>query len=88
MKYNGRVAILGINQGESADIIRDFGNRQSIDYPLLVDENNDVNLRYTINSLPTTIFVGPDGVVDEVVVGIVSQAVLQDRIEGLLAKTP
>lgn len=86
MKYNGRVAILGVNQGESVATIRDFGARQNIGYPLLVDEDNDVNLRYTVNSLPTTIFVDGDGVVREVVVGIVTQAVLEDRLESLLAE--
>jgi cytochrome c biogenesis protein CcmG, thiol:disulfide interchange protein DsbE len=86
MKYNGRATILGINQGESAATITEFGLRQGVGYPLLVDDNNDVNLAYAINSLPTTIFVDGEGVVREVVVGIVSQAVLEDRIEGLLAE--
>lgn len=86
MKYNGRAAILGVNQGESAATIRDFNTRQPVNYPLLVDEDNDVNLRYTINSLPTTIFIDADGVVREVVVGVVTQAVLEDRLESLLAE--
>ncbi|MCB8987704.1 MAG: redoxin domain-containing protein [Ardenticatenaceae bacterium] len=86
MKFNGRVAILGVNQGESVATIRDFGARQDIGYPLLVDEDNDINLRYTINSLPTTIFIDADGVVREVVVGVVTQAVLEDRLESMLAE--
>ena len=77
-----------INQGESLATVRDFGARQAIGYPLLVDDDNDVNLRYTINSLPTTIFVDADGVVREVIVGVVSQAVLEDRISSLLAEKP
>ncbi len=83
-KYNGQAAVIGVNQGESADIVQDFGVRQNISYPLLVDDNNDVNLDYNVNSLPTTIFIDPDGVVQEVVVGIVNQAVLEDRIEEMM----
>ncbi|PIE79644.1 MAG: hypothetical protein CSA11_11055 [Chloroflexi bacterium] len=83
-KYNGQAAVLGINQGESGDIVQDFGVRQHISYPLLVDDDNHVNLDYNVNSLPTTIFINPDGVVQEVVVGIVHQAVLEDRIEGMM----
>lgn len=88
MKFNGRATILGVNQGESATTVRDFGLKQSIGYPLLVDEDNAVNLRYTINSLPTTIFVDADGVVREVIVGAISQAVLEDRVSNLLTKGP
>ncbi|MBK8985519.1 MAG: TlpA family protein disulfide reductase [Chloroflexi bacterium] len=88
MKFNGRATILGVNQGESLTTVRDFATRQAIGYPLLVDDDNDVNLRYTINSLPTTIFVDADGVVREVIVGVVSQAVLEDRISSLLAEKP
>jgi peroxiredoxin len=84
MKYNGKTAVIGVNQGESADTVQEFGVRQAISYPLLVDDDNTVNLDYNINSLPTTIFIDADGVVQEVIVGIVNQAVLEDRIEGMM----
>ncbi len=84
MKYNGKTAVIGVNQGESANIVQEFGVRQAISYPLLVDDDNTVNLAYNIHSLPTTIFIDPDGVVQEVIVGIVNQAVLEDRIEGMM----
>lgn len=84
MKYNGKTAVIGVNQGETAKIVQEFGVRQAISYPLLVDNDNSVNLSYNINSLPTTIFINADGVVQEVIVGIVSQAVLEDRIEGMM----
>ena len=85
-KYNGRAAIIGVNQGESANVVTDFGNEFLITYPLLVDDENEVNHLYNINSLPTTIFIGADGVVQEVLVGTISQAVLEDRIESLLTE--
>jgi len=85
MKYNGQAAVIGVNQGESVEIVRDFGVRQGISYPLLVDDDNRVNLDYNVNSLPTTIFIDADGVVQEVIVGIVNQAVLEDRVEGMMA---
>ena len=87
MKYNGRSTIIGINQGESAGIITDFGNEFGITYPLLVDDDNAINHMYTINSLPTTVFIDANGVVREVQIGILTQAVLEDRIEMLLAES-
>lgn len=86
MKYNGRAAIIGVNQGEDPATVTDFGNEFAITYPLLVDQDNDVNRTYNVNSLPTTIFIDAGGVVREVNVGILTQAVLEDRIENLLAE--
>ncbi|MCZ7668047.1 MAG: TlpA family protein disulfide reductase [Chloroflexi bacterium] len=77
MKYNGQAAVIGVNQGGPADVVRDFGIRQGISYPLLVDADNRVNLDYKVFNLPTTIFIDADGVVREVIIGVVNQAVLE-----------
>ncbi len=84
MRYNGRVAFLGVNQGEDAATVTNFGNQFNITYPLLVDQSNEINRLYNVRGLPTTIFIDGNGVVREVVVGIISQAVLEDRIQGML----
>lgn len=86
MKYNGRSAIIGVNQGESAATVTDFGNEFGITYPLLVDSDNMINRLYTINSLPTTVFIDANGIVREVQIGILNQAVLEDRIGELLVE--
>lgn len=82
--YNGRVAFIGINQGEDFSTITDFGNEYNVTYPLLMDPDNLVNRTYEVNSLPTTVFVDQNGIVREVVIGILSEAVLQSRIESML----
>lgn len=87
MKYNGRSAIIGVNQGEDPATITDFGSEFSITYPLLVDQDSAVNRSYNVTGLPTTIFIDDGGVVREVHVGILNQAVLEDRIEALLAQS-
>lgn len=84
LKYNGRVAILGVNQGESNSVITDFGAEFNVTYPLLNDQEQIINSNYQVNSLPTTIFIDADGVVREVQIGILTQAVLENRIEQLL----
>lgn len=86
VKYNGRATVLGVDQGEPQSIVSDFGNALSITYPLLVDQDNSVNRNYGVAALPTTIFIDGEGVVREVFTGIVSQAVLEDRIERLIAE--
>jgi peroxiredoxin len=83
-KYDGRAAVLGINQAESAETIIDYATRNGLSYPLLVDRDMKVNNLYGVLNLPTTIFIDKNGVVREVLVGTISQAVLEDRIEQLL----
>ena len=82
--YDGRAAILGLNQAESTAIIGDFARAHGLSYPLLVDEDMTVNHLYGVLNLPTTIFIDKNGVVREVLIGTISQAVLEDRIDALL----
>lgn len=86
VKYNGQATILGVDQGEPLSVVADFGSLMGVTYPLLLDADNSVNREYGVSALPTTVFVGPDGVIREVYSGIVNGAVLQDRIERLLSE--
>ncbi|WP_420641431.1 TlpA family protein disulfide reductase [Candidatus Leptofilum sp.] len=86
VRYNGSVAFLGINQGEDWPTITEFGNEYNVSYPLLIDPENRVTRLYEVNSLPTTIFIDQNGVVREVIIGILSEAVLQSRVEAMLAE--
>lgn len=84
LKYKNRVAIIGINQGESEETVVDFGQQFNITYPLLYDPDDQVNQSYLVKSLPTTVFISSDGIVQEIVIGSMSQAVLEERIERLV----
>jgi thiol-disulfide isomerase/thioredoxin len=52
VRYNGRVAFIGINQGEDWPTITGFGDEYNVTYPLLIDPDNHVNRLYEVNSLP------------------------------------
>jgi thiol-disulfide isomerase/thioredoxin len=84
LKYADRAAILGINQAESAETIERFAQTTAVTYPLLVDEDQIINKDYAVSNLPTTIFVDAKGVIREVFVGTMNQAVLEDKIKSLL----
>ncbi|WP_420628580.1 TlpA family protein disulfide reductase [Candidatus Leptofilum sp.] len=86
VRYNGRAAFIGINQGEDWSTITEFGNEYNVSYPLLFDPDNRVSRLYEVNSLPTTVFIDQHGVVREVVIGILSEAVLQSRVEAMLSE--
>jgi thiol-disulfide isomerase/thioredoxin len=84
LKFADRAAVVGINQAEPADTIERFRQNTGVTYPLLVDEDWVVNNKYGVSNLPTTIFVDAQGVVREVFVGAMNQAVLEDKLNGLL----
>jgi peroxiredoxin len=84
--YNGRAAIIGINQGEARKNVTDFAAEYRITYPLLLDTDQQISQLYEVRGLPTTLFIDANGTVREVVIGAVTEAVLQDRIESLLAE--
>ncbi|MCL4261933.1 MAG: TlpA family protein disulfide reductase [Anaerolineae bacterium] len=86
VQYNGRATILGVNQGEAARNVADFGAEYRISYPLLLDTDQEISRLYEVRGLPTTLFIDANGIVREVVIGTVTEAVLQDRVERLLAE--
>jgi peroxiredoxin len=85
LTYRGRAAILGINQGEPAEAVAEFGGRMALSYPLLPDPTSQVSHLYGVTALPTTVFVDSRGVVREVFLGILNEALLEDRVERLLS---
>jgi cytochrome c biogenesis protein CcmG/thiol:disulfide interchange protein DsbE len=86
-KYNGQAVVLGVDQGEPLSVVGDFGAALGITYPLLLDSDNSVSRDYGVAALPKTVFIDSDGVIREMFTGIVNRAVLQDRIEKLLAES-
>ncbi|HRQ37681.1 MAG TPA: TlpA family protein disulfide reductase [Chloroflexota bacterium] len=86
VQYNGRAAIIGVNQGEAAKNVADFGAEYRITYPLLLDTDQQISRLYEVRGLPTTLFIDTNGIVREVIMGAITPAVLQDRVERLLAE--
>jgi cytochrome c biogenesis protein CcmG, thiol:disulfide interchange protein DsbE len=86
VKYDGRVAVIGVDQGESLSLVSDFAAGFRISYPLLLDVDSRINQQYGVTSLPTTLFIDSHGIIRETFSGIINAAVLQDRIERLLAE--
>ena len=84
VKYNGQVAIVGVDDGETVAKVAPFANEVGITYPLPIDEQSLVSRRYNVNSLPSTFFIDAEGVIQKVHIGLISQAVLESQIEQLL----
>ncbi len=85
-KYNGQASIVGVDQGEPLSVVADFAASFGMTYPLMLDTELVVSRQYGVVALPQTYFIDADGVIREVYTGIINRAVLEDRIEKLLAE--
>jgi len=83
-KYNGQVVVLGVDDGEPRTTVAPFVTEMGMTYPVPLDSESVVSRRYRVNSLPSTYFIGRDGLVQHVHIGIINQAVLEAQIEALL----
>ncbi len=78
------LAVNATNQDTYAGIAP-FIEEYGLTFPILLDSSDEAGSLYQVRSLPTTIFIGRDGVIRKIVVGgPMSKALLQSRIEELL----
>ena len=79
--------VLAVNmtyQDNQLDIMP-FVADQGLTFPILLDETGDMANAYQLNSLPSSYFIGRDGVINEVVIGgPMAEALLRTRIEDIL----
>jgi thiol-disulfide isomerase/thioredoxin len=81
------LAVLAINlsdQEGSAKDIRTFQTEFQMPFPVLLDNKGKARKLYRLRGVPTSVFVGSDGVVRAVHPGPISEAVLQQRLAEIL----
>ena len=79
------LTVLAVNQQERASRVRAFVEELGLTFPVLLDRNGTVGARYRLRALPTTFFIGRDGVIRDVVLGgPMSEALIASKVSGLL----
>lgn len=86
------VAFVGVDTEDEVAEARRFVGQYHVDYPVVVSSNDRLMTAYAILGLPTTIFVGPDGVIrDREVGGFIGpdgEKTLVARLDRLLRTSP
>jgi hypothetical protein len=77
------VQLVLINEGESADVARNFLTQIHVGQAALLDSNLDVGRAYAVHALPTTVFVKADGTIDRVQIGQLNERVLAAELSNL-----
>ena len=85
------LVVLGVNttnqdsEADAAAFVREYG----LTFPIPLDRDGSVSVRYALRGLPTTFFIDRKGIIRSVVVGgPMSEAVIRSNVEDLLKKTP
>lgn len=75
--------VLTVNQGDSAEQVSEFFDEVGLTLPALLDSDSDVGTAYGAFFLPTTVIVGPDGVVAAVHRGMIDREQLDDYLAAI-----
>lgn len=89
-ELGGRVTFIGVNDGESLETARQFAYEVTeVSYLVLLDPTKSMtDGPYPLVGRPTTFFIGADGIIKELRVGIVQLDDLRRLASGLLGEDP
>ncbi len=81
------LVVLGVNstfQDTEADA-RSFVKNLGLTFPILFDRDGAISQRYKLQGLPTSYFVGRDGVIRDIVIGgPMNETLIASKVEALL----
>lgn len=78
------LVVVGVNLDESPVAIASFTEKIGIGFPIVLDRGLKVTERYRILPLPTTFFIGPDGVVQDRWQGEMQPELVDELVRTLL----
>jgi len=76
--------ILAVNIGESNFAVQKFIDRKGLSFPVLIDNNKSVMETYNINPLPTTLLINPEGKIEKVITGEMSEEMIKKYMEQIM----
>jgi peroxiredoxin len=82
----GGFAVLAINAGEDASIVKSFIQQNALTFPVLQDPQMSLLDGFGIRSYPTSIVIGRDGKVKLVQVGMLTPDAIKNVVEPLIAQ--
>ncbi|OIU71184.1 thiol-disulfide oxidoreductase ResA [Rossellomorea aquimaris] len=67
------VQILAVNVSESEFLVNRFISKHGLEFPVVIDKNGDVLNAYGVDPLPTTFLINPEGKVEKVLTGTMTE---------------
>jgi peroxiredoxin len=77
--------LIGINLSEDKLTVESFTRQVGVNFPILLDKDKKTEKLYGLQSYPTTLFITPDGKIQDIVVGgLLDEQEIQTRVERLM----
>lgn len=77
------VQTLAINIGESDLKVNSFKNSYGLSFPIAIDQNKSVMQSYNIDPLPTTFLINPEGRIEKIIKGQMTEQDIADFMEQI-----
>lgn len=81
---NQGLVIVGLNMQEGRSIVRPFADDFGIQFPIAIDRDGEVGDRYRLLGLPTTFFIGRDGVIRSTFTGPFVESSKGTNVQGAI----
>ena len=75
------VQILAVNIAQSDYEVEQYAKRKNLTFPIVIDKDKGVMEAYNIRPLPTTILVNPDGEIEKIITGEMSEEDIRSYME-------
>ncbi len=82
-RYAGRVLIVGVDQGEEAEIVQGYVDELGLTFTVPMDTDFDAADLYNVRGLPTTFFIDRNGVIRDVWAGEMNSITLAEKIRRI-----
>jgi cytochrome c biogenesis protein CcmG, thiol:disulfide interchange protein DsbE len=81
------VVILAINSTSQDDLdsVAQFVQRKGLTFPIPMDSAGRVTRLYQVRALPTTFFIGPDGIIRNMIIGgPITESLIKSQVNAIL----
>lgn len=84
MEFGDDLTILFVDQEEPVQLVLDFAARYGLTSTFLMDTTGAIGSTYRLRATPTTYFIDPSGVVQDINIGVVTFNWLKTNVERSL----
>lgn len=83
-RFGDRVQIIGVDQGETVEVVERFAAEMGITFALPVDGEMAVGELYGVRAMPTTFFIDRNGVIRHIYLGEMNSVTIAEGIAEIL----
>jgi len=84
LEFGDDLTILFVDEQEPLDAVLEFADKYGLTSTFLMDRSGTVGFNYRLGSTPTTFFLDPRGVVQDILIGAVNYSWLEKNVERSL----